>query len=259
MKIKEATELFNQDKAGQLRMPNNLISNKKKDLEDIKDLFYAIFLFAQKDSNDILREAGRGLIVDVNPADEMHAKQIIRTNPFTSSFKMGDETTPYSFETKYGTAEFVGARRFFENGEYPAGIKKGFCFKNSFLLARHLAGKVPNVKQLTGISYLGKPFLHSVVYHEQMGGGAVIIDLNHDLVMGANSYLNLTSFEVLSVNDGEQIKKDMEKLFGKTIPEFNLPDVWFALAYDDLMPKIKKAIKNGDSFINLEDGVGDEI
>ncbi len=244
MTTQQAIELFLAEKNGKLRLPKNMLTTNKVKQDYINDLFYFISISMAKDSSKLLKNAGVGFEIEISIIDEMRMQDIAKTNPYLQGFKMGDDSRPFSLNTDFGYGEFYNARRYFKNLTYPKGIVKGYCHRNCQLLAASFAEKFNNVKRITGICFVGHQFLHSVLYFEQ-NGKKLIMDVNHDLVMDADFYFKLTSFEKLTETSGNQILYDMKEIFIYNPKfDFNLPDICFALAYDDVMQKIKQVLKD---------------
>ena len=142
----------------------------------------------------------------------------------------------YNIETVYGKGKFFDAHRLYKDGKYPNYIKPGLCFSNAYAYAL-TSNKEVNV--VSGICLLGKPFLHSVV--ETAGG--LVIDFNYSLVMEAELYYELFSFERLAEVKYKQIQKNKNlclnnnELFSK----YESPIINFA--FEELIKEIKTATK----------------
>ncbi len=112
----------------------------------------------------------------------------------------------YSFKSELGEGIFFDAHKLFPENKYPKFIKQNYCFSNShlYVLQTKLEATV-----LSGIAFMGKPFLHSVIL---VGGN--IIDFNYHLVISKDLYFALTHFEVLAELDSKQLLEN-EKLIRK--------------------------------------------
>ena len=144
----------------------------------------------------------------------------------------------YEIETKLGKGTFFDAHRLFQDDEYPRWIRHHQCFANAHL---YILKTKMDAKVLSGIAFVGKPFLHSVLLV-----GDDIIDFNYDLIMSKDLYCALTHFEVLAELDSTKLlenKRLIMKIRGVQGSVFNF-------AFDEVVEQEKQKL----SLINAEIG-----
>ena len=129
----------------------------------------------------------------------------------------------YQINTELGKGIFFDAHELFEDHKYPKWIKPYYCFDNTRLYVQCL-----DVKSsiLSGIAFIGKPFLHSVLLI-----GDIVIDFNYDLVISKDLYFALTHFEALAELSNKQLNENKQ-----LINEISgVPNYVFNFAFDDVM------------------------
>ena len=249
MTIEEVNDLAFKDRSQTLRRPKNMITTNEQKLKELYEMFYWIAYSLDKEHS--LR-TGRFI---VNAQTEFYVQKLLKRNPLLQDITEGDGENPTCLHTEYGDIQFTNADNYFKNHKYPPFLAKNYCYENNFFLSASYFSEKEKARQLTGISYIGKPFLHSVVYFED-GGHGLIMDFNLDLVMDAKMYLKLTSFETLAENDGQYISNKMHDLFkAKRDFKFKCPEIYLAFCFDEVYLKLKEAVLRGEDRFVIENGI----
>lgn len=147
----------------------------------------------------------------------------------------------YHVNTVAGEGNFFDAHRLFESGQYPNWVAQNHCFGNAYLYA------LKNAKQsrvVSGIAYVGKPFLHSIVLTKSN----YVVDFNYNIVMTAGLYFNLINFEPLAEVNSKDIKETYT-LFNTNRDLFqkeNFQTYAINFAFEDILEHIKKQGKGYD-------------
>ena len=140
---------------------------------------------------------------------------------------------PYKIETNFGGGKFYDAHKGFKNKTYPQWIEQNYCYSNclQFILVTD-----KECKLLSGIGYMDKPFLHSVILVKDK-----IIDFNDHIVMDKDLYVALTKFECLAEVDAKHIRETIDFVFSKrsVLRKSNLQTVTINFAYDDVLDYLK--------------------
>ena len=227
MTIREAEEIIKSYEVGGLRKPQSILGEKYNEIMKIHQTFKIII-------DDIIRNPKRNDYLDsINGKRKMRRCGILKAKLLNKIFES------YTIETKFGNGIFFDARKLFIGKEYPKWIKYNFCYANArnYLLTSGLDGKI-----LSGIAFVGKPYLHSVVLVEDD-----IIDFNYDLVMSKDLYFALTHFEVLSEIDGKDLVENKKILRGLK----GIKDDVFSLAFDDIIASIKSKIEDKNDVVGV--------
>ena len=218
MKIEEIRDLIEQENNGDLRIPYSLIGEDRLTTYKIHKAFKIIV-------DDLVRNPLKDIIIE-NPEVKRHFKE-------AGLFKVEKIFDNYlDIHTSFGSGVVCNAHVLFEYYQYPTHITPGYCFSNAFL---YVMTKEPDAKVLSGIAFVGKPFLHSVVLCHGM-----IIDFNYDLIMSKELYFALTHFEVLEVLDSQAIIDNKEVLIDN---KHKLKDVNYAelnFAFEEVLDLVKE-------------------
>lgn len=142
----------------------------------------------------------------------------------------------YNINSSIGNGVFFDARTLFIDGRYPKWIEPYNCFTNTRLLILQTGLEA---KILSGIAFIGKPFLHSVLLV-----GDKVIDFNYDLVITKDLYFALTHFEVLAELDYTKILENKKLIKGIK----GVPNYVFNFAFEEVMAQEK-----------LKQGILDEV
>lgn len=216
MRIEEIRQLNLDEKNKTLRNPKSVKSLTKDEIWKCRDVFSIIV-------NDVIRNENRESFFK-----SMKGKNKMRFAGI-KKFKVVDKNIGiYSIVTDFGEGRFFDAHKLYgESGEYPKWVKPNNCFLNShfYVMQNPTATKI-----LSGIAYMKKPFLHSVV-----SAGDNILDFNYDLVISKDLYLALMNFEVLAEVDCGEIARDKKLILaskGVQAHEINF-------AYDDIISELK--------------------
>lgn len=240
MKIEEVEKLRESEKQKTLRLPNTMTVTDDIDKRELYCLvWYITYLMAKNTGGQFLEQ------------DDDLAWSIKNTNPFLKSISgNGIKSDPYIIKTEFGDGEFFDARALIKE-ERLKQIRKFFCFNNSYKFAMALAKHIGEAEQISGIAFVSKPFLHSVIGFEK-DGKKYVLDLNYDLIISYNLYMKLFSFEVLAVNKGTTLNADYDEISSKVKNfSYTASDYGLAFAYEETMQKVKKELG-----IAGEDGAG---
>ncbi len=238
MTIEEIRKLRKAEETKTLRNPNNMLVTDEVDQRNIYCLAWYIYFLMAK---NIEKVGGEVLYKE---EDEQTANRIKQTNPFLKGLTgAGTKNDPYIIETTFGKGEFYDASALIKI-EMLKKIEKGFCFNNSYRMSMGLAKNGYKCEQLSGIGFITKPFLHSVIcYKHKKDGKKYILDLNYDLIMCYDFYVKLFSFEVLAKTNGKTIYEDLCEIMRACKKfEYTASDYELAFAYEETMQKIKKQL-----------------
>ena len=180
MRIEEIEKLANDQHKQCLRVPKSLNGETMEKLMMTHKQFKFII-------DKIIRNSNKSFYL----SNSMFAKCVRKQNGINCLKEIAQDWFEcYSLNSELGNGIFFDAHELFLNGEYPKWIKRYHCFTNThlYILQTKLKATI-----LSGIAFIGKPFLHSVLLI-----GDNIIDFNYDLVISKDLYFALTHFEVLS-------------------------------------------------------------
>ena len=146
------------------------------------------------------------------------------------SFKgVGTIKHPFKMQTEFGGGIFYDAHKGFRKNTYPEWIEQNYCYSNclQFVL---LTDK--DCKLLSGIGYMDKPFLHSIILIKDK-----IIDFNYHVVMDRDLYMALTKFECLAEIDAKHVRETTDFILSKrsVLSASNLQTLTINFAYDDVL------------------------
>lgn len=185
MTVEEIKKLINDEDNKVLRKPNTL---KGKKYEDVLNAHKTLKIII----DDVIKNDDREHFLN-----SMLGKRKMRSVGITKIKTINKVVCMHKIQSYLGEGVFFDAHKLFDDGNYPKWIKPNHCFSNSHL---HILQTGIKAKILSGIIFIGKPILHSVILV-----GDNIIDFNYNLVMSKDLYLNLTHFEILEELDYKQI------------------------------------------------------
>ena len=235
MTIEEINNLINDEDNGTLRKPKTIKNKTDQELLRAREI---MTIFVQ----DIIENSNRHIFLN---------SLIGRRFMQVAGIKKFDDVNPsiriYSVKTRFGDGLFFDAHRLYEDGKYPFYIKPGFCYGNAYA---YVAKNNVKAKVVSGIAYLGKPFLHSVV----LTGGGQVIDFNYNLVMNAELYFKLLNFEVLAELEGDKIKETYELLENNAdiYEKYNIQSYTLNFAFDDVLKLISEENNKNLQRINYD-------
>ncbi len=224
MTIEEIRRLAEDEKSGRLRNPETL-SN-----ESIENLMMAhkqlVFVV-----DKIIRNPHRNQFL----TNSLFLKLQLKNCGIKSLRASNKNFDTYEISSEFCDGTFFDAHKIFDSSEYPSFIKPHYCYDNT---RRTIPLFGLKAKILSGIVFIGKPFLHSVILCNDK-----IIDYNYDLVMTKDLYFRLTHFEVLSELSFDQIRKNrgiISKMEGVESHIFNF-------AFEELMrqERVKQGVNDG--------------
>lgn len=217
MTIEEINALAVNEKNGALRKPIDAEKFKKEDLFNQEQILLRIRWFLNE-------EKEKGIV------GCLFRRLVMKKQKGVNSFKgLGTIKHPFKIETEFGSGTFYDVRKGFEKNTYPQWIKQNYCYSNclQFILLTKVKCKL-----LSGIGYLEKPFLHSVVLI-----GDKIIDFNYHIVMSKDLYFKLTKFECLAELDAQKIRESNDFILSKedVLTNSCLQTVTLNFAFDDVL------------------------
>lgn len=264
MKITEAREYMKLEDEGKLPVPQSVPTDEtdRQELYVLHQLFAFSFDVTKQDLKKVradikkTQEEGRtdeGLKIRSRRGFNLIVKSAIQVSPSVEEFSgKGSIEQPYLIKTKYGTGKFFDARFMFKRHKWPAFLKRNNCYYNSRLAAMNFISQGFETKQITGIIYSDKPYLHSVAVLEfdgRNGHKRYILDANYHVVMDYDLYMKLFNFEVLASVDGKDLlkhKADIDKYedICKAKGE-KLTYTEMALAHEDIVNTVKNLNADG--------------
>ena len=228
MKIEEINELARQEKIGLLRKPKDAQNMQEQDLKTTEQLLLNIRWFLEQ-------EKTQGFVGCA------YRRLVLKKLNGVRSFKgMGTIKHPCRIETDFGSGLFYDARKGFDKKEYPDFIQQNFCYSNCLQFA--LTTKI-NCKILSGIGYMEKPFLHSVILVNDK-----VIDFNYHVVMSKELYFKLVKFEILAEVDAQKARDTFNFVCSKRdiLTKTKLQTITINFAYDDVLDYLKNEEKQID-------------
>ena len=218
MSIEEINNLIKDENNGNLRKPELLENKTKQEILKAREILSIIVGNIIENPN---RDRFLSSLIGRRFMENAGIEQLVDINP---SVRM------YSVKTKFGDGLFFDAHRLYRDGKYPSYIKSGFCYSNAyaFVLNNNVKSKV-----VSGIAYLDKPFLHSVV----LTAGGQVIDFNYNLVMNADLYFKLFNFEILAEVESKKIKETYHFLENNldVYDKYNIQSYTLNFAFDDVL------------------------
>lgn len=217
MTIEEINALAISEKNGELRKPKNAENVCTEDLTSQEQLLLRVRWFLNEEKEN-------GFV------GCLFRRLVMKKQKGVKSFKgLGTRKNPYKIKTDFGNGTFYDARKGFEKNKYPEWIEQNYCYSNCYQFV--LLTKV-DCKVLSGIGYMDKSFLHSVLLV-----GDKIIDFNYHIVMSKDLYFKLTKFECLAEIDAKKIRDNIELFMSKrdVLTSSNLQCVTMNYAYDDVV------------------------
>ena len=187
MTIEEINKLAKQEKVGLLRKPNLAENLNEEKLLDSEQILLRIKWFLEEEKKN-------GFV------GCLFRRLVMKKQKGVKSFKgLGTIKHPFRIETEFGGGTFCDAHIGFKNNKYPEWIEQNYCYSNclQFVLVTD-----KDCKLLSGIGYMDKPFLHSVILIKDK-----IIDFNYHVVMEKDLYISLTKFECLAEVDAKHIRE----------------------------------------------------
>jgi len=142
---------------------------------------------------------------------------------------LGTIKHPYKVKTDFGEGVFYDARKGFDKNRYPEWIKQNHCYSNCLQFA--LLTKV-DCEILSGIAYMDKPFLHSVILFKDK-----VIDFNYNIVMSKDLYCAITKFECLAELSADRVRETVDLVMSKRdiLTKSNLSCVTINFAFEDVL------------------------
>ena len=260
LKIEDAVDLKNAEKSNKLRNPKSLEEYSNENLEDIKLLGSELWFLlnpsykkvlkedlnvCKKHKSNFLKNISKNLALDKENKNKLLIKLLFEH--FKSVKRMTGEGTfnnPYKISTEFGDGLFFDEIYLFKSNKIPKYIIDNYCYSNSYNLLCDYAKLKLNAVQLTGISWFGKPYLHSVL-KLNVDGVDFIVDSNIHLVMTYDIYMKIFPMEVLSEITSEEAGKnakyiqDTEKLFEDYQVKLDFSLV--ILSYHDFIERTKNS------------------
>ena len=217
MTIEEINELAKNEKAGLLRRPQGAENASQEELNTAEQLLSHIRWFLEE-------EKEQGFLGCA------YRRLVMKKLKCVKSFKgLGSIKHQYKIETDFGSGSFYDVRKGFNKKEYPDFIQQNFCYSNclQFAIVTRMDCKI-----LSGIGYMGKPFLHSVILIDDK-----IVDFNYHVVIDKDLYFNITKFECLAEVDAKKIRDSFDFVCSKrdALRNSKLQTVTINFAYDDVM------------------------
>lgn len=226
MRIEEINKLIEDEDNGTLRKPKTIKNKTEQELLRAREI---MSIFVQDIIENPNRDRFLNSIVGKRFMEVAGIKKLTDINPSVRMYKV---------KTILGDGLFFDAHRLYQDGKYPAYIKSGFCYGNAYA---YVAKNNVKAKVVSGIAYLDKPFLHSVV----LTGGGQVIDFNYNLVMSVDLYFKLFNFEVLAEIESKKIKETYNFLENKSdiYEKYNIQSCTLNFAFDEVV-KIVNAENN---------------
>ena len=227
MTVEEIEKLIEDENNKRLRNPKPIVGKGVREVVKAHEVFKIVV-------DDMIRNPNRAQLLDL-----LNFKRKMRKCGILGMEVVNGLFGSYEMNTRFGKGMFLDARRLFVGCKYPRWIKYNYCHAN----AREYVLRADNdAKILSGIAFVGKPFLHSVVLVDDQ-----IIDFNYDLVMSKDLYLSLTHFEVLS----ELTHKDMvenKQVFNSVK---GLKDNVFNFAFQDIVERFNARTNKNEEGIGV--------
>lgn len=217
MKISEINELLKQENENTLRRPKKAESIKEEDLKAAEELLLSIKWFLDE-------EKANGLL------GCLYRRIVMRGQKGIKSFKgLGTIKHPIKMETNFGFGSFYDARKGFDKNRYPEWIEQNYCYSNCFQFALLTS---LDCKILSGIAYMDKPFLHSVILFKDK-----VIDFNYNVVMSKHLYVAITKFECLAEVDAQRIRDTWDFVLSRrdVLTKSNLQSSTINFAFEDVL------------------------
>ena len=223
MRVEEINKLIEDEDNGMLRKPKQTQNKTEQELLKSREILTILVKNIIENPN---RDKFLNSIVGKRFMQIAGIEQLVDINP---SVKM------YKVKTVLGEGLFFDAHRLYLDGKYPYYIKPGYCYSNAY---SYVALNNINSKVVSGIAYLDKPFLHSVV----LTGGGQVVDFNYNIVMNADLYFKLLNFEVLAELDGDKIKETYELLENNAdiYEKHNIQSYTLNFAFDEILKILKE-------------------
>lgn len=221
MTIEEINELAREEKAGLLRKPKDAENMSLEDLQKQEQLTLRMKWFVDEEKNN-------GLVGCA------YRRLFMKKQKGVKSFKgIGTIKHPCKIETDFGVGTFYDARKGFDKKTYPDFIEQNFCYSNCLQFA--LVTKF-DCKILSGIGYMTKPFLHSVILVD-----GKVIDFNYNMVINKDLYFKLVKFECLAELDAQKTRDTFDFVCSKRdlLRKSNLQTIIINFAYDDVLDYLK--------------------
>lgn len=217
MTIEEINELAQLEKTEKLRKPISAENLTQEELFNSEQILLRMKWLLQEQKE-------QGLV------GCLYRRLVMKKQKGVRLFKgLGTIKHPYRIETDFGSGSFYDARKGFNKKRYPDFVAQNFCYSNCLQFA--LTTKI-DCKILSGIGYMNKPFLHSVILI-----GDKIIDFNYHVVMDKDLYFALTKFECLAELEAKRVRKDFDFVLSKRyiLSKSNLKTTTINFAYDDVI------------------------
>ena len=218
MTIREIEKLNYDEDCKHLRLPNSLNGITRDELYQ-KHLFFKLIV------DDVIRNTDRERFLN-----SLFGKRKMKLTAHAKIKSHKSDVNYYTTTCDLGEGMFSDARKMFENEIYPQWIKHQYCFNNTHL---YILKTKQKAKILSGISFVGKPFLHSVLLIDEN-----IVDFNYDLVMSKDLYIKLTSFEILEVLDSKKLLENKDLIINNR-KHLNLPGCVLNFAFDEVVERLK--------------------
>ena len=233
MNLKDIRTLALDETIGVLRKPKLAERITEQDLLKARKIMTSIVLH-------IIENPNRDIFLN-----SIEGKLIMQDAGIKSIKKIDSKVGIYEIETEFGKGQFFDSHRLFQDGKYPKWLVGGYCYSNcdGYVIHSNL-----NCQVISGIGFLEKPFLHSVILTKSNQ----VVDFNYNIVISADLYFKLLNFEILAKLASKRILENKElflsnyKVFGKDIQSWELN-----FAFDDAMKKIHKEIANSNKKIGV--------
>lgn len=217
MTIEEIEKLGEDQLNKRLRQPKTLEGETRDKLMMVHEQFVFII-------DKILRNPKREEYL----SGSLFAKAIMKKIGIKNLKSLDNWVGSYQIKSELGNGIFFDAHKLFADNKYPEWLKPYYCFDNTRIYITNLGleGRI-----LSGIAFVGKPFLHSVLLI-----GDSVVDFNYDLVISKDLYFALTHFEVLAELTNKQLYENK-----KLINEIRGIDNYvFNFAFEDVLKLISE-------------------
>ncbi len=217
MTIEEINELAQLERAEKLRKPIFAENLNHEELFNSEQILLRIKWLLQEQKE-------QGLV------GCLYRRLVMKKQKGVNSFKgVGTLKHPYKIETDFGSGCFYDARKGFNKKKYPDFVAQNFCYSNCLQFA--LTTKI-DCKILSGIGYMDKSFLHSVILIRDK-----IIDFNYHVAMDKDLYFALTKFECLEELDAKKVRETCDYVMSKryVLSKSHLQTITINFAYDDVL------------------------
>ena len=260
MTYEQSKRLLQMEREDRLPFPSAVAIMDDKERRDLKRLqnlieYFCVYkqpgqmvamleLLADEDS--VIRLSSEGINTD-NVKNKIG--EVFNSLPNVTNFcGKGVKGDPFRLTTIYGQGKFyrLGDSEIVKPIEEM--LEVNHCYQNSRNIAKFCAPKMKS-RQLTGISCVGSPYLHSVAEVTNEKGKSYVFDFNINLFMESSLYFKLFPMDILTEIDGENLLKNSEII--KRYAQFsakNGEDIKFshlALAYDDILEKAQSKFGEG--------------